>query len=187
MTRDTLVNQRPFYMSRLAVDPSNPDRVFFASEDLIETRDGGKTLRRRRDGRASRPSRPVDLARRTAHHRGRRRRRADLDRRRQDLGLALQRGDRADLPRSATTSRIRIASAAGFKTTTRTAARRTRSARSASRTPTGATSATTATARGCGRSPAIRRRSGTSASTSSTASSASTTCARAKTTTSRPT
>jgi photosystem II stability/assembly factor-like uncharacterized protein len=43
MTRDTLVNQRPFYMSRLAVDPSNRDRVFFSSEDLIETRDGGKT------------------------------------------------------------------------------------------------------------------------------------------------
>jgi photosystem II stability/assembly factor-like uncharacterized protein len=43
MTRDTLLNQRPFYMSRLAVDPSNPDRVFFSSEDLIETRDGGRT------------------------------------------------------------------------------------------------------------------------------------------------
>jgi photosystem II stability/assembly factor-like uncharacterized protein len=43
MTRDTLVNQRPFYMSRLAVDPSNPNHVFFSSEDLIETRDGGKT------------------------------------------------------------------------------------------------------------------------------------------------
>jgi photosystem II stability/assembly factor-like uncharacterized protein len=44
MTRDTLVNQRPFYMSRLAVDPSNADRVFFSSEDLIETRDGGRTF-----------------------------------------------------------------------------------------------------------------------------------------------
>ncbi len=44
MTRDTLVNQRPFYMSRLAVDPSDPDRVFFSSEDLIETRDGGRTF-----------------------------------------------------------------------------------------------------------------------------------------------
>ena len=44
MTRDTLVNQRPFYMSRLAVDPSNRDRVFFSSEDLIETRDGAKTF-----------------------------------------------------------------------------------------------------------------------------------------------
>ena len=43
MTRDTLVNQRPFYMSRLAVDPSNENHVFFSSEDLIETRDGGKT------------------------------------------------------------------------------------------------------------------------------------------------
>jgi photosystem II stability/assembly factor-like uncharacterized protein len=45
MTRDTLVNQRPFYMSRLAVDPSNSDHVFFSSEDLIETRDGGRTYR----------------------------------------------------------------------------------------------------------------------------------------------
>ncbi|MGC1380336.1 MAG: hypothetical protein WA814_04860 [Candidatus Baltobacteraceae bacterium] len=43
MTKDTLVNQRPFYMSRLAVDPANRDRVFFSSEDLIETRDGGET------------------------------------------------------------------------------------------------------------------------------------------------
>ncbi len=43
MTRDTLVNQRPFYMSRLAVDPANRNHVFFSSEDLIETRDGGKT------------------------------------------------------------------------------------------------------------------------------------------------
>ncbi len=44
MSRDTLVDQRPFYMSRLAVDPSNRDHVFFASENLIETRDGGKNL-----------------------------------------------------------------------------------------------------------------------------------------------
>ncbi len=43
VTRDTLVNQRPFYMSRLAVDPSNRDHVFFSSEDLIETRDGGRS------------------------------------------------------------------------------------------------------------------------------------------------
>lgn len=45
MTRDTLVNQRPFYMGRLAVDPSDPNHVFFSSEDLIETRDGGKSYR----------------------------------------------------------------------------------------------------------------------------------------------
>ena len=45
LSRDTLVDQRPFYMSRLIVDPSNRDRVFFASENLIETRDGGRTLR----------------------------------------------------------------------------------------------------------------------------------------------
>lgn len=41
---DTLVDQRPFYMSRLAIDPSDADRVFFSSEDLIETRDGGKSF-----------------------------------------------------------------------------------------------------------------------------------------------
>ncbi len=45
MSRDTLVDQRPFYMSRLVVDPANRDHVFFASENLIETRDGGKTIR----------------------------------------------------------------------------------------------------------------------------------------------
>ncbi len=44
MSRDTLVDQRPFYMSRLEVDPANRDRVLFASENLIETRDGGRTL-----------------------------------------------------------------------------------------------------------------------------------------------
>jgi photosystem II stability/assembly factor-like uncharacterized protein len=45
MTKDTLVNQRPFYMSRLAVDPADSNHVFFSSEDLIETRDGGATYR----------------------------------------------------------------------------------------------------------------------------------------------
>lgn len=45
MSRDTLIDQRPFYMSRLAVDPRDRDRVFFASENLIETRDGGTTFR----------------------------------------------------------------------------------------------------------------------------------------------
>jgi photosystem II stability/assembly factor-like uncharacterized protein len=44
MSADTLVNQRPFYMSRLEIDPSNPNHVFFSSEDLIETRDGGITF-----------------------------------------------------------------------------------------------------------------------------------------------
>ncbi|MBV8373855.1 MAG: hypothetical protein JOY69_11400, partial [Candidatus Eremiobacteraeota bacterium] len=43
-SRDTLIDQRPFYFSRLAVDPRNPDRVFFASENLVLTRDGGKTF-----------------------------------------------------------------------------------------------------------------------------------------------
>ncbi len=44
MSRDTLIDQRPFYMSRLEVDPANRDHVFLSSENLIETRDGGKTF-----------------------------------------------------------------------------------------------------------------------------------------------
>lgn len=45
LSKDTLIDQRPFYMSRLAVDPTDPNHVFFASEDLIETRDGGHTFK----------------------------------------------------------------------------------------------------------------------------------------------
>jgi photosystem II stability/assembly factor-like uncharacterized protein len=44
VTKDDYVNQRPFYMSRLEVDPRNPNHVFFLSEDLVESYDGGKTL-----------------------------------------------------------------------------------------------------------------------------------------------
>lgn len=42
---DTLLNQRPFYNSRLNVDPTNPDHVYFSAENLIETTDGGKSYR----------------------------------------------------------------------------------------------------------------------------------------------
>lgn len=42
MSRNTLIDQRPFYMSRLAIDPADRNRVFFASENLIETTDGGE-------------------------------------------------------------------------------------------------------------------------------------------------
>ncbi len=38
---DTDVNQRPFYMSRIAVDPSDPNRIFSLSENLLESDDGG--------------------------------------------------------------------------------------------------------------------------------------------------
>jgi photosystem II stability/assembly factor-like uncharacterized protein len=43
MSRDTLINQRPFYMSRLEVDPADRNHVYFLSENLVETRDGGAT------------------------------------------------------------------------------------------------------------------------------------------------
>ncbi|HTU69459.1 MAG TPA: hypothetical protein VMF11_03980 [Candidatus Baltobacteraceae bacterium] len=39
---DTLVDQRPFYFSHLAVDPRNPDHVYAVSEMLAESKDGGK-------------------------------------------------------------------------------------------------------------------------------------------------
>ena len=45
VSRDTALNQRPFYMSRLEVDPRNADHVFFLSEDLFESKNGGATFR----------------------------------------------------------------------------------------------------------------------------------------------
>jgi photosystem II stability/assembly factor-like uncharacterized protein len=42
---DSLVNQRPFYFSHIAVDPSNPDHVYGISVVLVASRDGGKTFR----------------------------------------------------------------------------------------------------------------------------------------------
>lgn len=42
MSNDTLVDQRPFYFSHLAVDPKNPDHVYAVSEMLAESKDGGK-------------------------------------------------------------------------------------------------------------------------------------------------
>ena len=39
---DTLVDQRPFYFSHIAVDPRNPNHVYGVSEALSESKDGGK-------------------------------------------------------------------------------------------------------------------------------------------------
>ena len=44
VSTDTYVNQRPFYMSHIAVDPTDPDHVLAESEDLAESRDGGRTF-----------------------------------------------------------------------------------------------------------------------------------------------
>jgi photosystem II stability/assembly factor-like uncharacterized protein len=44
MTKNTLVDQRPFYFSHVRVDPSNPDHVYGVSEELAESKDGGKTF-----------------------------------------------------------------------------------------------------------------------------------------------
>ena len=45
LSSDTVLDQRPFYFSRLAVDPTNPDHVIFLSEWLMESKDGGRTFR----------------------------------------------------------------------------------------------------------------------------------------------
>ena len=45
MTSDTLVDQRPFYFSHIAVDPSNPNHVYAVSESVAESKNGGKTFK----------------------------------------------------------------------------------------------------------------------------------------------
>ncbi|MBV9440705.1 MAG: hypothetical protein JOZ24_11995, partial [Candidatus Eremiobacteraeota bacterium] len=45
VSKDTLVDQRPFYFSHVRVDPSNADHVYAVSEMLAESRNGGKTFR----------------------------------------------------------------------------------------------------------------------------------------------
>jgi photosystem II stability/assembly factor-like uncharacterized protein len=44
VNRDDALNQRPFYMSRLEVDPHDANHVFFLSEDMFESKDGGATF-----------------------------------------------------------------------------------------------------------------------------------------------
>jgi photosystem II stability/assembly factor-like uncharacterized protein len=39
---DTLVDQRPFYFTHIAVDPKNPNHVYAVSEMLAESKDGGR-------------------------------------------------------------------------------------------------------------------------------------------------
>ncbi len=45
MSNDTLVDQRPFYFTHLAVDPSNANHVYAVSEMLAESKDGGKKFK----------------------------------------------------------------------------------------------------------------------------------------------
>ncbi len=45
MSDNTLVDQRPFYFTHIAVDPSNADHVYAVSEMLSESKDGGKTFK----------------------------------------------------------------------------------------------------------------------------------------------
>jgi photosystem II stability/assembly factor-like uncharacterized protein len=42
VSNDTLVDQRPFYFTHIAVDPSNANHVYAVSEMLAESKDGGR-------------------------------------------------------------------------------------------------------------------------------------------------
>jgi photosystem II stability/assembly factor-like uncharacterized protein len=42
-SKNTLINERPFYYSRIVVDPQNPDHLFSVSVLLAESTNGGKT------------------------------------------------------------------------------------------------------------------------------------------------
>ena len=46
VSADTIANQRPFYFSRLAVDPRDPDHVVALSVYAVESRDAGRTWKR---------------------------------------------------------------------------------------------------------------------------------------------
>jgi photosystem II stability/assembly factor-like uncharacterized protein len=45
VSKDSLVDQRPFYFTHVAVDPHDPNHVFGVSEMLSESRDGGTTFK----------------------------------------------------------------------------------------------------------------------------------------------
>jgi len=42
---DSIVDQRPFYFSHIEVDPKNPDNVYAVSNDLAQSKDGGKKFK----------------------------------------------------------------------------------------------------------------------------------------------
>ena len=44
VSKDEEVDVRPFYFSRIAVDPKNPDHIFALSNNLEESKDGGKSF-----------------------------------------------------------------------------------------------------------------------------------------------
>jgi photosystem II stability/assembly factor-like uncharacterized protein len=44
VSKDEEANVRPFYFSRIEVDPRNPEHIFALSMNLMESKDGGKTF-----------------------------------------------------------------------------------------------------------------------------------------------
>ncbi|MBC5815589.1 MAG: hypothetical protein GIW97_03515 [Candidatus Eremiobacteraeota bacterium] len=50
VSNDTIADERPFYFSELAVDPTNPDHLYSESVHLVESNDAGKTWHRRDRG-----------------------------------------------------------------------------------------------------------------------------------------
>jgi photosystem II stability/assembly factor-like uncharacterized protein len=45
VNNDTVIDQRPFYFSHIAVDPTNKDHIYSVSEQMSQSKDGGKTFK----------------------------------------------------------------------------------------------------------------------------------------------
>jgi hypothetical protein len=45
VSKDTLIDARPFYFSHVEVDPKNPDRVYAVSFQVMLSKDGGKNFK----------------------------------------------------------------------------------------------------------------------------------------------
>ena len=96
---DTLVDQRPFYFTHIAVDPRNPNHVYAVSEMLSESKDGGHKFKEiAKDVHVDYHAIWIASERSQADHR-RRGRRLRADDRSRALVVLAQSRDRSDLSR----------------------------------------------------------------------------------------
>ena len=150
VSSDTLVDQRPFYFTHIAVDPHDAGHVYAVSEMLAESKDGGHKFTRDRQGRARRLSCHLDRPDQSEAHYRRRRRRLRADQRSEESGRSRATSPSDRSTTSGSPTRTRIKRARHFKTTADSAAPKTRSTAKAFWIGIGPTwSAATA----CGRSP----------------------------------
>ena len=102
VSKDSLIDARPFYFSHIAVDPKNPNRVFAISFEVMLSTNAGETFKATADASALRLPRHLDRAERSVtHHSGRGRRLRAHARRRRELVLLGEPPDRSSLSRGA--------------------------------------------------------------------------------------